>query len=178
MTMQDRFMFRAGFTVSYYDDNGNDKEQLLILDGYFSIDSGGAGICVHKQIIEEAINRFCFSQKEQRSIWDYIDANFAETDDYYFIDNLDFLEQCTGLKDKNGKLIYEGDIVDIKEHIYSVNGLYRVIYDDINHCWALKRNEVFHYSYLSFSALNGFADDCEVVGNIHENADLLEKEDE
>ena len=84
-------------------------------------------------------------------------------------------EQCTGLKDKNGQLIYEGDIVDIQEHIDSVNGLYRVIYDDINHCWALKRNEEFHYNYFTFSDLNGFAEDCEIAGNIHENPDLLEE---
>lgn len=82
--------------------------------------------------------------------------------------------QFTGLTDKNGASIFEGDIVSVGGHIATVNGLYRVIYDTVNHCWALARSTENHFSYFTFSDLNGFAGTSEVVGNIHDNPELLE----
>lgn len=69
-------------------------------------------------------------------------------------------EQCTGLKDKNDKLIYEGDIVDDGEQYTKI---------------------VFDKSCFCYDDGSGFYDDldfyythCEVIGNIHENSELLE----
>lgn len=84
--------------------------------------------------------------------------------------------QCTGLKDKNGNLIWENDIVKISGFISTVNGEYKVFFDTTNHCWALSRNICYHDSYFTFSDLNGFSEDCEVIGNKFDNKDLLEKE--
>lgn len=84
--------------------------------------------------------------------------------------------RCTGLPDKNGRKIYEDDVVDIGEHIPTVNGLYRVIFDTVNHCWALERDLKHFHNYFSFSDLNGFAETSEVIGNIHDNPELLEED--
>lgn len=66
------------------------------------------------------------------------------------------LMQYTGLKDKNGKEIYEGDIV--KMLVDSLNGE-----ENVEVKW---RKEGF-WQYF-----NGF-DNCEVVGNIYSNPELL-----
>ena len=99
---------------------------------------------------------------------------YCENDDYeYRLDPSDLM-QFTGLKDRNGKEIYEGDIIKYhyfyfadgseieKEHVCSVK------YDD---------------SFANFDAMDkeGFAhflgnasdDGIEVIGNIYENPELL-----
>ena len=84
--------------------------------------------------------------------------------------------QCTGLKDKNSRLIWENDVVEIGEHEDTVNGLYKVIYCENAHCYALKRSVDFHYNFFTFSDLNGFETSSKVIGNIFDNPELLESE--
>lgn len=76
------------------------------------------------------------------------------------------VEQCTGIKDKNGKLIFEGDIVFL-------NGeKWRVIWSDEDCAFFFSNlKEVYHQPI--FPGFYIMADDFEVIGNVHENPELV-----
>jgi uncharacterized phage protein (TIGR01671 family) len=74
-------------------------------------------------------------------------------------------EQYTGLKDENGKEIYEGDIVGFKW----TKRLYIVTYRIYDASFILENDEWEETIHLSLDK-----DDFEVFGNIHENPELLE----
>ena len=85
--------------------------------------------------------------------------------------------QFTGLKDRNGKEIYEGDIV---EFIYWPEGINRrhigIVSLDQYRNWCLKISEEkikeFKYSNGRFHIDNAVLYG-EVIGNIHDNPELL-----
>lgn len=90
--------------------------------------------------------------------------------------------RCTELTDKNGKLIFEGDVVKADGYIFFVN---------FGKCGGVANNE--NYGYMGFY-FDGFDDitnnalrmglrndicyftDIEAIGNIHDNPELLEVE--
>lgn len=80
--------------------------------------------------------------------------------------------QCTGLKDKNGKLIWENDIVmtvyDGNEHIY------QVVWDESELDFKAtngKENYESNFEYLPC------CDEIEILGNCFDNPELLEEEE-
>ena len=82
--------------------------------------------------------------------------DLLKIDDPFYI-----IEQCTGLKDKNGKLIYEGDIVEVL-----------VLYNGIP--TGKKQRCKVYYKHGAFNIYAVKSEFLKVIGNIHENKELSE----
>lgn len=100
-------------------------------------------------------------------IFDRVDESELNSPDNYEVIP-ETVGQFTGLTDKNGTKIFEGDILNYKDTLYS--------YDSVN--W-----EVIFYSGAFFMAglprkiriyhIGDRQDSIEVIGNIYDNPDLL-----
>lgn len=100
----------------------------------------------------------------------YVDNGYDGSVDSFEQDEI-VIEQCTGLKDRNGKLIFEGDIIELTR--------------SRNYGWCRKGRKLkvqwntFNCCGFGFGAIGNLtskcAENCVVIGNIHENPELLEQ---
>ena len=152
--MKDRFKFRI------FDKN---QKKMVELDavGYSSFDPFGKGISRLIMIPSGLNNTFSYNKQAL-----YENDNFTEP------------MQCTGLKDKRGKLIYEGDIVSVKVEIQDFFG------DDEYYSETYKGKIIYDKGEIVIDvvdttkhtiSLYRHAKNCEIVGNIYENQELLKE---
>ena len=78
------------------------------------------------------------------------------------------VEQCTGLTDNNGKLIYEGDYIRF-EWTFKDNEVFKVVWDR-KHCQFTCYDAVSGCEFITWYTAfeNGSSYRCEIIGNIHE----------
>lgn len=89
----------------------------------------------------------------------------------YFTKQVKLL-QYTGLKDKNGKEIYEGDIVSL----FYETQISEVRFNSKYGCWEVKVQLSIHSQ--GWDLLGNHLGESEVIGNIYENPELLEVEED
>lgn len=91
---------------------------------------------------------------DEKHIGDWVEANPV---------NPETVGQFTGLKDKNGKKIFEGDIVEISHDAY--HGVRGEVF--------FEKGSFMLKNVSDVLSLYGFLLWCEVIGNIHDNPELL-----
>jgi len=98
-----------------------------------------------------------------------LELNDAIMNDYITVspDEIELM-QSTGLKDKNGKEIFEGDVVKMAKDVYSEPTYYEVV----RHRGGAYRLESKQHGCELWLRHT----DCEIVGNVYENPELFEVE--
>ena len=98
----------------------------------------------------------------------------VSSDQFYQVKE-ETIGQYTGLKDKNGKKIFEGDIIDIHQTVNGYNQ-FVIVYNDYqftveyyNEETKRRTHRFYEYDLDELFEINECEKEIEVIGNIYEN---------
>lgn len=179
--MDDRFKFICGVDVSYYSDDGDDKDVIVWFEPDSVTKYGEVGFDF--DIIKNELKKLKLSQHEFNTAVDFIASNYETSIQDWCVADPRHLFQCTGKKDKNGKLIFEKDIVKITDKSTrtepfigvveytktasfeaNCNGFFMFLHDPKT------KDNISYVEKVFCSSLR----EIEVIGNIYETPNLLE----
>ena len=166
--MQDRFKFRAIVKGFYYVDTPYENEEFeptILLENVDVFGENEIGIYTEELISTIAKQYPDLEEKNKQFIVEFFaeNSNSWDTEQYITIRPEKIL-QSTGLKDKNGTLIYEGDIVDILTEIETTA--------TIEWSYDLARFVIL-FENIQADFDNYWGKDLEVIGNIYENKEFI-----
>lgn len=159
-----RFKFRAFFEdATFYDDDGNEYSKSFYL--YDVVLYGNLDCGISREDLENQLEEQGFSEGEIQRIKDdefnsYVDSWEAEW--FYFVPS--YIEQCTGLKDATTRLIYEDDLVDLDGY-----GVCKVIWSEDTAEFMFQNLDEDLREHIDTMLMY----DWKVIGNIHQNPELL-----
>ena len=163
--MQDRFKFNA-VVSSYYDIDTPEEYKEVEPQFYLkNVDVFCTGeIGVDYDTLLEAVKEQSkdLTEKEIGQIMQHFEDNSNSPDCEFVSITPDKIIQSTGLKDKNGKLIYEGDIVKMNNYIL------QIVYDKDYACFCAENKNLIGY-FRELRNINAF----EIIGNIYQDKELL-----
>jgi len=115
-------------------------------------------------------------------VWDTKEKTFIISKLQYLLDGTlkaepgGILMQYTGLKDKNGKEIYEGDILHWRSWVDTAKNWEEGLKQGWGEGKQVVKFELNNKFQISRFQGMGFGKEEEVIGNIYENPDLLQKD--